>query len=84
MDRCHDIVYWPILEWKYERWFICFAIDPPSRLVITGYEEGTTIDAGTVLRLMCTATSGNPLATLSWYKNDKKVSGLFRREIEIF
>ncbi|XP_068966078.1 nephrin isoform X1 [Bombus flavifrons] len=53
-------------------------IYPPSRLVITGYEEGTTIDAGTVLRLMCTATSGNPLATLSWYKNDKKIQGTTR------
>lgn len=48
--------------------------DPPSKLSITGYEEGKTIDAGTVLKLMCTATSGNPLATLSWYKNDRTVS----------
>lgn len=47
--------------------------DPPSKLVVTGYEEGTTISAGTVLRLMCTATAGNPLATLTWYKNDRKV-----------
>ncbi|XP_076242839.1 sticks and stones [Calliopsis andreniformis] len=53
-------------------------IYPPSKLSITGYEEGTTIDAGTVLRLMCTATSGNPLATLTWYKNDKKVLGSMR------
>ncbi|XP_034175874.1 sticks and stones isoform X1 [Osmia lignaria lignaria] len=53
-------------------------IYPPSKLTVTGYEEGTTIDAGTVLRLMCTAVSGNPLATLSWYKNDKKVPGTTR------
>ncbi|XP_006564420.1 nephrin isoform X2 [Apis mellifera] len=53
-------------------------IYPPSKLSITGYEEGTTIDAGTVLRLLCTATSGNPLATLSWYKNDRKVPGTTR------
>lgn len=52
--------------------------DPPSKLIVTGYEEGTTIAAGTVLRLMCTATAGNPLATLTWYKNDRKV-----REIRI-
>ncbi|XP_076671541.1 sticks and stones isoform X2 [Andrena cerasifolii] len=50
-------------------------IYPPSKLSITGYEEGKTIDAGTVLKLMCTATSGNPLATLSWYKNDRTVTG---------
>ncbi|XP_076375305.1 sticks and stones isoform X2 [Megalopta genalis] len=50
-------------------------IYPPSKLSVTGYEEGTTIDAGTVLRLMCTATSGNPLANLSWFKNDKQIHG---------
>lgn len=48
-------------------------VDPPSKLIVTGYEEGTTIVAGTVLRLTCIATSGNPLATLTWYKNDRKV-----------
>ncbi|XP_015436524.1 PREDICTED: nephrin-like [Dufourea novaeangliae] len=53
-------------------------IYPPSKLTITGYEEGTTIDAGTVLRLMCTATSGNPLATLTWYKNDRQIPGSTR------
>ncbi|XP_012226439.1 nephrin isoform X3 [Linepithema humile] len=49
-------------------------IYPPSKLSVTGYEEGTTIVAGTVLKLMCIATAGNPLATLTWYKNDRKVS----------
>lgn len=63
-----DCIYYTTLV------YICFATDPPSKLSITGYEEGTTIDAGTVLRLLCTATSGNPLATLSWYKNDRKVN----------
>ncbi|XP_053999054.1 nephrin [Hylaeus anthracinus] len=53
-------------------------IYPPSKLSISGYEEGSTIDAGTVLRLMCTAISGNPLATLTWYKNDRKVPGTTR------
>lgn len=52
-------------------------IDPPAKLTVTGYDESTTIVAGTVLKLMCTATAGNPLATLTWYKNDRKV-----REIE--
>ncbi|XP_026675533.1 nephrin-like isoform X2 [Ceratina calcarata] len=53
-------------------------IYPPSRISITGYEEGTTIDSGTLLKLMCTATSGNPLPMLSWYKNDRKVPGTTR------
>ncbi|XP_076632643.1 sticks and stones isoform X2 [Colletes latitarsis] len=50
-------------------------IYPPSQLSITGYAEGTRIDAGTVLNLMCTAISGNPLATLTWYKNNRKIPG---------
>ncbi|XP_018378402.1 PREDICTED: nephrin-like isoform X1 [Trachymyrmex cornetzi] len=54
-------------------------IYPPSKLTVTGYEEGTTIVAGTVLKLMCTATAGNPLATLTWYKNDRKVLGTVRQ-----
>ncbi|XP_018050138.1 PREDICTED: nephrin-like [Atta colombica] len=54
-------------------------IYPPSKLTVTGYEEGTTIVAGTVLKLMCIATAGNPLATLTWYKNDRKVLGTVRQ-----
>ncbi|KAL0104755.1 hypothetical protein PUN28_016406 [Cardiocondyla obscurior] len=54
-------------------------IYPPSKLTVTGYEEGSTITAGTVLKLMCTATAGNPLATLTWYKNDRQVLGTVRQ-----
>ncbi|XP_058810158.1 nephrin isoform X2 [Phymastichus coffea] len=49
-------------------------IYPPSRLEMAGYEQGAPIVAGTVLKLSCTAISGNPLATITWYKNDNKVS----------
>lgn len=52
-----------------------FQLDPPSELTLSGYEPGRRIDAGTVLKLMCTAISGNPLATLTWHKNDRKVAG---------
>nr|XP_040233680.2 nephrin isoform X1 [Anopheles coluzzii]XP_049464367.1 nephrin isoform X1 [Anopheles coluzzii]XP_049464368.1 nephrin isoform X1 [Anopheles coluzzii] len=47
---------------------------PPSQPVITGYTEGTIIAAGSVQRLQCTSSGGNPLATLTWYKNDKKLN----------
>ncbi|XP_049543498.1 nephrin isoform X2 [Anopheles darlingi] len=47
---------------------------PPSQPTITGYTEGTIIPAGSVQRLQCTSTGGNPLATLTWYKNDKKLN----------
>uniref|UniRef100_A0A182Y6U2 Uncharacterized protein n=1 Tax=Anopheles stephensi TaxID=30069 RepID=A0A182Y6U2_ANOST len=47
---------------------------PPNQPVITGYTEGTIIAAGSVQRLQCSSTGGNPLATLTWYKNDKKLN----------
>lgn len=40
---------------------------------MAGYEEGAPMVAGTVLKLSCTAISGNPPATITWYKNDNKV-----------
>uniref|UniRef100_A0A182FUC4 Uncharacterized protein n=1 Tax=Anopheles albimanus TaxID=7167 RepID=A0A182FUC4_ANOAL len=49
---------------------------PPSQPVIAGYTEGTIIPAGSVQRLQCTSTGGNPLATLTWYKNDKKLNSV--------
>ncbi|XP_063995244.1 nephrin isoform X2 [Diachasmimorpha longicaudata] len=53
-------------------------IYPPARLIISGYEENHQIDAGAVLKLLCTATAGNPLATVTWYKNDKEIMGTIR------
>lgn len=46
---------------------------PPSAPIVTGYIPGTTLAAGTVQKLSCISTGGNPLATLSWFKNDKKI-----------
>lgn len=48
--------------------------DPPSQPFIHGYTEGTHVPAGTVQKISCTSSGGNPLASLTWYKNDKKVS----------
>ncbi|XP_063835240.1 nephrin [Ostrinia nubilalis] len=46
---------------------------PPSAPMITGYIPGTTLSAGTVQKLSCISSGGNPLATLTWFKNDKKI-----------
>jgi hypothetical protein len=48
--------------------------DPPSQPIIHGYTEATSIAVGTVQKISCISSGGNPLATLTWYKNDKKVS----------
>jgi hypothetical protein len=48
-------------------------IVPPGEPNIQGYTEGVAIAAGTVQKLACISMGGNPLATLTWFKNDKKV-----------
>uniref|UniRef100_A0A182IZP9 Uncharacterized protein n=1 Tax=Anopheles atroparvus TaxID=41427 RepID=A0A182IZP9_ANOAO len=47
---------------------------PPGPPIISGYTEGSIIPTGSKQKLMCVSSGGNPLATLTWYKNDKKVS----------
>ncbi|KAL4706177.1 hypothetical protein ACJJTC_015045, partial [Scirpophaga incertulas] len=46
---------------------------PPSAPMITGYIPGTTLASGTVQKLSCISSGGNPLASLTWFKNDKKI-----------
>lgn len=46
--------------------------------MIHGYKQGTNIAAGTRQRITCVSTGGNPPATLTWYKNDKKVSSVLK------
>ena len=48
-------------------------LDPPGQPMISGYSRGAHIAAGTVQKIACISSGGNPLATLTWYKNDKKV-----------
>ncbi|PZC82911.1 hypothetical protein B5X24_HaOG209354 [Helicoverpa armigera] len=47
--------------------------------MITGYIPGTTLSAGTVQRLSCISSGGNPLATLTWFKNDKKIHSVTKQ-----
>ncbi|PSN48808.1 hypothetical protein C0J52_25084, partial [Blattella germanica] len=49
---------------------------PPSQPMIHGYTEGTSIAVGTVQKISCISSGGNPLATLTWYKNDKKINSV--------
>ncbi|KAL5285587.1 NPHS1.2 family protein [Megaselia abdita] len=51
----------------------------PSPPLISGYIEGQIIPAGSVQKLLCVSSGGNPLATLVWYKNDKKISSTIRK-----
>lgn len=53
---------------------------PPTELVISGYHSGTYVDAGTVQRLICKSSGGNPLATLTWFKNDRKINSVTKTD----
>ncbi|XP_053621013.1 nephrin isoform X1 [Plodia interpunctella] len=52
---------------------------PPSAPMITGYIPGSILAAGTVQKLACISSGGNPLATLTWFKNDKKIHSITKR-----
>ncbi|XP_033251166.1 nephrin-like isoform X2 [Drosophila miranda] len=47
----------------------------PSPLLLTGYNDGDILIAGSILKLQCSSAGGNPPPTLQWYKNDKRVNG---------
>ncbi|XP_067629154.1 nephrin isoform X1 [Eurosta solidaginis] len=51
---------------------------PPSPPIISGYMAGQIIPAGSVQKLLCVSSGGNPLATLTWFKNDKRVNSVIR------
>ncbi|XP_064535994.1 nephrin isoform X5 [Drosophila montana] len=53
-------------------------LDPPAPPLISGYMEGQIIPAGSVQKLLCVSSGGNPLATLTWYKNDKRINSVIR------
>jgi len=59
--------------------FLSLFADPPAPPLISGYIEGQIIPAGSVQKLLCVSSGGNPLATLTWYKNDKRVSWKFSK-----
>ena len=47
--------------------------DPPGPPEIQGYIEGETIRMGQTVSLTCVSYGGNPLATITWYRNDEMV-----------
>ncbi|KAG5873298.1 hypothetical protein JTB14_021786 [Gonioctena quinquepunctata] len=52
---------------------------PPSAAFIRSYMKGSHIPLGTVQKFLCISSGGNPLATLTWYKNDKKIHSNVKR-----
>ena len=46
---------------------------PPDPPEIQGYIEGETIRMGQTLSLTCVSYGGNPLATITWFRNGEMV-----------
>lgn len=58
----------------YKYIYFCFdVLDPPGAPIIIDYSAGNPITSGNIHRISCVSTGGNPLAQITWFKNDKKV-----------
>lgn len=44
--------------------------------MISGYAKGQIIAAGSIHKLLCVSSGGNPPPTMVWYKNDKKINSV--------
>ncbi|XP_030387432.1 nephrin [Scaptodrosophila lebanonensis] len=47
---------------------------PPSPPLLTGYNDGDILISGSIMKLQCSSTGGNPPPMLQWYKNDKRIN----------
>jgi nephron len=52
-------------------------LDPPGAPEIEGYTQGEAIRKGDLVTLVCLSYGGNPLATLTWYRNAKRVDSSY-------
>ncbi|XP_050061787.1 nephrin-like isoform X2 [Aphis gossypii] len=48
-------------------------LHPPGAPIIIDQSSGNPIPSGNTHRISCVSTGGNPLGTITWFKNDKKV-----------
>ncbi|XP_051776737.1 nephrin [Erpetoichthys calabaricus] len=46
---------------------------PPQKVWVEGHPENMQLRAGNQLKMTCFASGGNPVATLTWYKDNKSV-----------
>lgn len=57
---------------------------PTSQPEISGYIEGSKVKAGDHLKLTCRIRGGNPLASLTWYKNNEVIDSSYTTHDGIF
>ncbi|XP_026818055.1 nephrin-like [Rhopalosiphum maidis] len=53
-----------------------YVLHPPGAPIIIDHSSGNPIPSGNVHRITCLSTGGHPLASITWFKNDKKVHSI--------
>jgi hypothetical protein len=56
--------------------FIYFS-DPPGQPQIEGYRNKQPLKKGDTVTLVCISRGGNPLATITWYRNGQRVDSSY-------
>ena len=51
--------------------------DPPGPPQIEGYKNKQALKAGDTVTLVCTSFGGNPLATVTWYRNGVRIDSSY-------
>ena len=73
------LIHWRTLDLtiRSSKPMIVRYVDAPGPPSILGYQEDTSIRAGSLQRLTCVVHGGNPLPELKWFKGDEEIkSGL--------
>lgn len=52
-------------------------LDPPGAPRIDGYNEGDMVRENKSVTLICVSRGGNPLADLTWFRNDVRLHSTF-------
>lgn len=79
--KFHSWLYhiWSSFEWPdfVLSELLHLSSDPPGNPVISGSGKGGYFLSGATHRMKCTSSGGNPLADLTWFKNNDKVKSFF-------
>ena len=62
-------------EFIYFQYFL--SSDPPGPPQIAGYTNKQALRSGETVTLVCISMGGNPLATVTWYKNGHRVDSSY-------
>ena len=54
-----------------------FSSDPPGLPEIEGYKNKQALKSGETVTLVCISRGGNPLATVTWYKNGVRIDSSY-------